>query len=116
MNTPTKTNPAYAALAYRRTILNEVVFHLRRKFLGVDGDPQSKLVCEEVLYTDHIVPLVEVEAFVDDLIDEEAQLSIEMGQFEFKQRHNGQSSRTKARRSGWKARDEERTEEGESDG
>ena len=78
-----RTNEAYAAIAYRRTILRDVITYLRRQYIGADGEPKAKLVCEEVFQVDSIVPPEEVGRVVEELIDEEAGLQLELGRFEF---------------------------------
>ncbi len=70
MTTPTKTNPAYAALAYRRTMLNDVIFYVKRRFIGVDGDPQAKLVCEDVFFSDAHVPVSEIETAYREILEQ----------------------------------------------
>lgn len=97
-----KTNEAYAAIAYRRTILRDVITHLRRQYIGVDGEPKAQLICEEVFQVDSIVPQEEVNRVVEELVDQDAELQLELSKFEFTrkdERKQGQEpATTKARR------------------
>lgn len=107
-----KTNEAYAAIAYKRTILREMITHLRRQYLGVDGEPKAQLICEEVFQVDSIVPQEEVNRVVEELVDEEAELQLQLGKFEFvrkdehKARQGQEPSPKKARRKAKKKADQ----------
>jgi hypothetical protein len=83
MTNTIKTNPAYAAIAYRRTIVREMITHLRRQYVGMDGEPKAQLICEEVFQVDAVVPPEEVNRVVEELVDEEAELNLELSRFEF---------------------------------
>jgi hypothetical protein len=66
-----RTNEAFAALAYRRSIIQNVVVHLSRTYLGADGqDPKERIISEEIA------------EFIDELKDAEHALRLEMGKFE----------------------------------
>jgi hypothetical protein len=81
-----QTNPAYAALAYRRTVLKHVVTSLRRDHIGLDTEPKEVLICEDVFQVDAHVPIEEVGYVVEDLVEEIEELSLEMSKFEFSKR------------------------------
>jgi hypothetical protein len=78
-----RTNEAFAALAYRRSIIQNVVIHLSRTYLGSDGqDPKERILCEEVAQIDSFTPTEEIAEFIDELKDAEHALRLEMGKFE----------------------------------
>ena len=105
-----KTNEAYAAIAYRRTILRDVITHLRRQYVGVDGEPKAQLICEEVFQVDSIVPQEEVNRVVEELVDQEAELQLELSKFEFARKderiQRQESPSKKARRKAKKKADQ----------
>lgn len=78
-----KTNPAYATLAYRRTIVHTMITYLKREYVGLDSDPKSKIICEEVLSVDREIPVEEIEQYVEELEREHHSLTLELGKFEF---------------------------------
>jgi hypothetical protein len=78
-----KTNPAYAALAYRRTIIHSMIIFLKRDFVGLDAEPSKKLICEEVLAADSEVPVEEIAQYLEELEREHHNLTFELGKFEF---------------------------------
>jgi hypothetical protein len=88
MTKPIKTNPQYAALAYRRTILHEVIMYLKRKYVGLDDDPKDQLICEEVLHVDRVIPPDEVDSYVSELEAEEEHLRLELNKYEFSRKNN----------------------------
>ena len=98
-----RTNPAYAALAYRRTIIHQTITYLKREYVGVDEDPKQKLICEEVLAAEAEVPVEEVATYLQELEREKHELTLELGKFEFTRRDNDQKqpgSKSQARRKG----------------
>lgn len=82
-----RTNPAYASLAYRRTIIHQAITYLKREFVGVDEDPKQRMVCEEVLAVDAEVPIEEVASYLQELEREKHELTLELGKFEFTRRN-----------------------------
>lgn len=78
-----RTNPAYAELAYRRTIIYQTIVLLKRDFVGLDSDPQKKMICEEVLNADSEVPVENIIQFVEELEREHHDLTLELNKFEF---------------------------------
>lgn len=78
-----RTNPAYAALAYRRTIVHNTLIFLKREFIGLDAEPQRKMICEEVLHADSEVPVEEIVQFVEELERQHHELTLELNKFEF---------------------------------
>lgn len=85
----TKTNPAYAALAYRKAILHHLSYHLQRNCLAAPGvEPKEKVISEDVFTIDSEVPFAEIESFLEGLIDEEEKIRLEMAKFEFTRKHN----------------------------
>jgi hypothetical protein len=98
-----RTNPAYASLAYRRTIIHQTITYLKREYVGVDEDPKQKLICEEVLAADAEVPIEEVATYLQELEREKHELTLELGKFEFTRRDDEstkQRAKKKTRRQG----------------
>ena len=85
-----RTNPAYASLAYRRTIVHQAITYLRREFVGLDEDPKQKIICEEVLASEAVVPVEEVISYIEELEREHHALSLELGKFQFTRRNDEQ--------------------------
>lgn len=95
-----RTNPAYASLAYRRTIVHQTITYLKREYVGLDEDPKQTLLCEEVLAADAQVPVEEVAQYLGELEQEKHRLTLELGKFEFTRRSDGTKSGTKKKKSG----------------
>ena len=75
MQKPLRTNPAYAHLAYRKTIVAHTKVLLRRKFLGDEvSGPRETLVCEEVFPIDARIPPEAIQEYIEGLSREEAEL------------------------------------------
>jgi hypothetical protein len=85
-----KTNPQYAAIAYRRTLLHNVITYLKRNYVGLDSDPKDQLICEEVFHVDRVVPPEEIDEFIEELENEEESLRLELGRFEFTRKSDEQ--------------------------
>lgn len=84
MARPTRTNPAYAYLAYRRTVLKNTISWLTSEYVGLDGiSPRSTLICEEVFRDDSEIPPEEILSFVEELQEEEARVQLELNKFDF---------------------------------
>jgi len=107
MSTPIKTNPAYAALAYRRTVLHNTIVYLRRTFVGIDGDPKEKMICEDVIQVDSVVPVDEIDSVIEDLIDEEEELKLAMNKFEFVERTHEPKQRKKRKQKATQSKQKE---------
>lgn len=80
---PTKTNEAYASLAYRKSIVQHLTAYVKRSFIGLDGEPKETLICEDVFQVDSEVPPEEFVSYMEELYQEEAELDLEMRKFEF---------------------------------
>lgn len=91
MSRPTKTNPAYAALAYRKAIVQYVAENIKARFIGVTGDPPERLMCEEVFPVDAEVPVEDIAQYYTELAEEEAKIDLEMGKFEFTRKADGRT-------------------------
>lgn len=79
-----KTNPAYAALAYRKAIIHTLIYKLKRDCIGDSSNPpKEKLVSEDVFPVDGEVPVEEVALFVEELVDQKEAIELEMAKFEF---------------------------------
>lgn len=83
MAPPSRTNPAYAHLAYQKAITTRVITFLRRTFIGDElTDPRETLVCEEVFQQDQKVPQEEVMHFIQSLTEKSSELDLELRQFQ----------------------------------
>jgi hypothetical protein len=103
MSRPVKTNPAYASLAYRKSIIQWVSSNLKNRLLGVTGEPTERLMCEDVLPVDAEVPAEELYDYIRGLAEEEAQLDLEMNKFEFTRKADGSKQRHRQGKSSRKA-------------
>jgi hypothetical protein len=90
MSKPTKTNPAYAAIAYRKAIVQYVAEHIKGQFIGVTGEPPNRLLCEEVFPVDAEVPVEDIQQYYAELAEEEGKLDLELNKFEFTRKADGQ--------------------------
>lgn len=95
-----RVNEAYSALAYRRAIIKETIMYLRREFLGDDDEPSRRVVCEDMPQSECEVPQREVESFMEELIEQEADLRLELSKFEFVRRSDGEGETTQENRKG----------------
>jgi hypothetical protein len=83
MSKPLRTNPAYAHLAYQKSLINKTILYLRRTFLGDEiSDPREILVCEEVFQQDQQVPQEAVQHYIEKLTEEAAGLDVELRRFQ----------------------------------
>jgi hypothetical protein len=81
------TNPAYAALAYRRAVLGEVVSLLSREYTEQNGVPAKGVIyAEEISRSDSEVPQEEIGRFMEELQQEEESLRLELAKFDFVRR------------------------------
>ena len=91
-----RTNPAYAEIAYRRSILRHLVNHMLTRFVSRTGQPASEvIVCDEVFREDSEVPDTSIMAFIEELQETEALVALELGKFEFRRRDGEQQQRDK---------------------
>lgn len=100
MNRPTKTNPEYAAMAYRKALLRTCVVHLT-KFTGAMGeDPSGKIISEDVIREDSEVPEEDIVDFITDMQQEADTLRLEMARYELVKREetNGESKQRTQRK------------------
>lgn len=98
MSKPLRTNPAYAHLAYKKAILRRTIVFLRRTFVGDElTDPRETLVCEEVFPVDSNVPQEEIQHYIENLTDEEAEIQRQLSKFQLvapiEGRHEQKSSK-----------------------
>ena len=99
-----KTNPAYAAVAYRRTIVHSLITYLRRDYIGIDADPPQAMICEEVMASDAEVPLEEVTSYLEELEQEHHSLTLELNKFEFTRRNDDTKQQRQGKAKGRKGR------------
>lgn len=84
---PTRTNPAYAALAYRKAILGELITRLTSEYTGAMGDNPSKVILSgDLVREDSEVPEEEIGMFVEQLQQEEESLRLQLLKFDFVRR------------------------------
>lgn len=98
----TKTNPAYAHLAYRHAIVVQLVDELRENYMALSSDePRKGILCGEVYQEDATVPADEIQLVVEELEEEAHDLELEMRKFTFSQgqQTNGLLSSKKAKAS-----------------
>lgn len=94
-----RTNPAYAELAYKRTILHQTIIYLRREFVGLDEEPKQEMICEDVLASDAIVPIENIAQFIEDLQHQEHELTLELSKFQFTRRDDAKQATKNPKRS-----------------
>ncbi len=95
---PQHTNPAYATLAYRRTIIADLKVYLRERYMRLSTpEPKETLLCDEVFHQDSNVPEEEIQHVVEELEQTEEELRLQMAQFTFskQEENNGLLSSTK---------------------
>ena len=88
MNTPavTRTNPAYAYLAYRKAIVGHVVAMLVKDCTSALGEPEQHISSEDVFRDEAEVPEREIHQFINELQQQEESLRLEMLKFDFVKR------------------------------
>jgi hypothetical protein len=85
MTTPHRTNPAYAMLAYRRSILQHVSAMLMREYYATPNEePKQRMYSDEVFRCDAEVPVTEIAAYIEELQLEDARIGLELNKFEFR--------------------------------
>jgi len=91
---PTKTNPAYAYLAYQLAITEHTIAWLLDNHYGTDAqEAPDRISCEYLPREDSDVPADEVLHFVEELKDRKTQLEGEMRQFTFVKREHDDPAR-----------------------
>ena len=91
-----RTNPAYAELAYRKAIVGEIIQLLRTGYTAAFGDePEKEIVSEDTFREDSAVPEVVVVDYIQDLERQEADLELELNRFEFVKREEEHASVSK---------------------
>lgn len=97
MSTPTRTNPAYAHLAYQVAIAERLIEDILEKYIGNEvATPIVEIECTQLVRDDAIVPQDEILHFVDRLKNHKAQLDRELTRFEFVRRPDEQGLGTNA--------------------
>lgn len=93
MPQPTKTNPAYAHLAYQGAIRDAVIELIMEKYVGNDmSPPELDIECAQLVREDAIVPLDEILHFVNELKDGKMLVDRELRRFDFVRRDDEQGS------------------------
>ncbi len=83
MTRPLRTNPAFAHLAYEKTITTRLKVFLRRTYLGDElTNPTETLICEEVFPVDSHIPQEAIQHYIEKLTEEEAELERQIARFE----------------------------------
>lgn len=100
MAAPLRTNPVFAHLAYRKTIIQRTLIFLRRTYLGDEiSEPKEVLICEDVFPTDSHVPQEEIQHYMESLTDEAAQIQVELNKFRLVQPiSQGQNGQQKSKK------------------
>jgi len=80
----TRTNPAYAALAYRKAVVRALVNHLREDYMALSSTaPNKELYSDDVYKIDSLVPPEAIQGIVEELEQEEQCVKLEMAKFTF---------------------------------
>jgi hypothetical protein len=80
----TKTNPAYAELAWRRAIVVQLMDDLRENYLALSSSvPKKTIICEDVFREDSVVPEHALSTIYEELEREAENLKLELGKFSF---------------------------------
>lgn len=97
-----RTNPAFAHLAYRRSIVVALVDELRENYMALSGDnPKKSIICPDVLQEDATVPEDEYLSVIEELELEAETLRLELMKFQFTKREtNGLLNRAQEEESG----------------
>jgi hypothetical protein len=98
-----KTDPEYARIAYRKSIVSELKDHLRGRYLALSSvNPEDTILCTDVFSQDSNVPVEEVQAVVEELEQEEESLRLQLARFSFRKQdeNNGLLSSTKKKNNG----------------
>jgi hypothetical protein len=91
MSGPTRTNHAYAHLAYRAAIIDVIVEHLMEHYVGNEATtPEMEIECTQLVREDSTVPVDELLNFVDDLKGKKAVIDHELSKFSFVRRSDEQ--------------------------
>lgn len=91
MSTPTRTNPAYAHLAYQSAIAEQLIEDILENYVGNEtSTPTKEIECTQLVREDAIVPEDEILHFVDRLKTHKAQIDRELTRFEFVRRDDEQ--------------------------
>lgn len=85
MRRPTRTNPVYAQLAFRRAIISHVVSLLSSDYTSVMGgeQPEKVIHAEDVFPEDNPVPEEEIQDYISELELSDEELRLEMLKFNF---------------------------------
>lgn len=99
---PTRTNPAYAAIAYKKAILDHMVTLLQTEFTTAYGDeePNQFILSEDVFREDSQVPEEEIHEFIADLQQQSEGLRLQLKQFAFVQEHAQEQQKNAASSNG----------------
>lgn len=85
MRRPTRTNPVYAQLAFRRAIVGHVVSLLNSDYTTAQGgdEPDKVIHAQDVFPEDNPVPEDEIQGYISELELEDEELRLEMLKFDF---------------------------------
>lgn len=105
MSRPTRTNPVYARMAFRRAIVGHVVSLLNSDYTTAQGgdEPDKVIHAQDVFPEDNPVPEEDLQDYIGELELEDEQLRLEMLKFDFVKKDDKAKRPTKkatARRKG----------------
>lgn len=107
MRRPTRTNPVYAQLAFRRAIVGHVVSLLNSDYTTAQGgdEPDKVIHAQDVFPEDNPVPEDEIQGYISELELEDEELRLEMLKFDFvktdaKNSKKRQAKKTSTRKGG----------------
>ena len=90
---PTRTNPVYLEIAYRKAVLGEVISLLRSNYTGAyDDAPKNVIVSEDVLREESDVPEEAVQQLIVDMQQQEESLRLDLLRFDFVERKGTKAS------------------------
>jgi hypothetical protein len=90
---PSRTNPEYAQLAYRKAIIRWTNRVLRQTFLGDEmSEPKETLTSDEVFAVDSRVPQEAIQDYLDTLSAETAEIDRALGSFKLERYGHDQRS------------------------
>lgn len=91
MSTPTRTNPAYAHLAYQSSVAEQIIEDILENYVGNEtSTPTREIECTLLVREDAVVPEDEILHFVDRLKTHKAQIDRELTRFELVRREDEQ--------------------------
>lgn len=81
---PVKLDEHYMELAYKKAIIQRVIFFLKHTCLPEMGEaPKEQIICEDVIYSNRIVPPAPITDLMDDLQESKKAIQLELDKYRF---------------------------------